>query len=76
LNKLKAAHKDELDLNADSVIQELERLSQEAENAGLDVTEFGMALSHLNSGMTIQEALDSIETDMYQIGDAAFDTAD
>lgn len=73
-NKLKAAQSK--GLSTATIIQELERMSTEAENAGLDVTSFKTALANLNSGMDVKAALDSIETDMYQIGDAAFEASD
>lgn len=73
-NKLKAAQSK--GLSTETIIQELERMSTEAENAGLDVTSFKTALANLNSGMDVKAALDSIETDMYQIGDAAFEASD
>lgn len=75
-NKLRQAHKNGLELNAGPLIQELERMSKEAEDAGLDITQFTQALSHLNSGMTVGEALNSIEIDMYEIGDKAYEAGD
>ena len=73
-NKLKAAQAK--GLSTETIIQELTRMSTEAENAGLDVTAFKTALTNLNAGMSVDEALGAIETSMYSIGDEAYQAGD
>ena len=50
----------------------LEEMSNAARDAGMDVTAFERVLAKISSGMSCEEALNAIETEMYEIGDAAY----
>ena len=60
------------DLNADTIIQELQSMSTEAQKAGIDISIFTKAITNLKGGMNIDTVLDSLKTDMNDIGDKAW----
>ena len=59
-------------LNADTVIQELSAMSKEAEKAGFDISSFNTAINNLKGGMDVTTVLNSLKTDMNDIGAKAY----
>ena len=58
--------------SGDDMIAALKTMADEATNAGMDVSGFQQVLSKLSSGMSVDEVLNTIETEMHEIGDAAY----
>ena len=59
--------------SGDDMIAALKAMADEAANAGMDVNGFYQILSKLSSGMSVDEVLNTIETEMHEIGDAAYE---
>jgi hypothetical protein len=70
-NRLYAAYSKEPDVDAGPLIQDLQAIREAAENANLDVDQFDRALKALQGSSNVGEALGSIETEMYEIGNEA-----
>ena len=58
--------------SGDEMIQALRTMSETATAAGMDMTAFEQVLAKLSTGMSVDEVLNTIETEMNQIGDAAY----
>lgn len=60
--------------SGDEMIQALKTMSETATAAGMDMTAFEQVLAKLSTGtgMSVDEVLNAIETEMNQIGDAAY----
>jgi hypothetical protein len=58
--------------SGDEMIQALRTMSDTATAAGMDMTAFEQVLAKLSTGMSVDEVLNAIETEMNQIGDAAY----
>ena len=58
--------------SGDEMIQALRTMSETATAAGMDMTAFEQVLAKLSTGMSVDEVLNAIETEMNQIGDAAY----
>lgn len=58
--------------SGDEMIQALKTMSETATAAGMDMIAFEQVLAKLSTGMSVDEVLNAIETEMNQIGDAAY----
>ena len=78
---LSAAHKDlqksmKSGLSAKEAVVELEKMSQIAADAGFDISHFKNAIDQLSKGADIKTVLNSIETEMLEVGASAYEESE